>query len=422
MRIILKNAKIIDRAWQGDDNRYDIAINKGVIEAIEPLLNLKGYQEISSENLHVSIGFFDIGTQIGEPGLEHRENIESISAAAAAGGYTGIAAFPNTDPPIHSKSEIQFIVNNTVHYAIDFHPIGAISKYCKGDDITEMIDMHKNGAIAFSDGKKSIQNSGLMLRALQYSKACDGLIINHPDESFLSLDGQIHEGTASVSLGLEGLPDIAESLGLIRDLELTKYAEGKYCAYNISSKKAVKILKNQKVNENENISSTVNYLNLIFDENDLFDFKVNLKVNPPLRSELDKKALISALKEDFIDAITSGHLPLEEELKKMSFAFASFGATGIETVFSAILTKLNNIIDLDTVVSKLTIGPRKTLGLQIPQIKIGETANLCFFDPDKNWTYSAENCKSRSLNSPFLNFQFKGKVIGIFNKNKLILQ
>lgn len=420
MKLILKKAKIIDKNWKGKKGRFDIAIKNGKIESIAPKIEAKGYKVIESKNLHVSIGFFDIGTQIGEPGLEHRENLESISAAAASGGYTAIAPFPNTNPPIHSKSEVLFLVNETRDSAISFHPTGAVSKSCKGEDISEMLDMDRHGAVAFTDGKKTIREAGLMARALQYAKACNGLIINHPDEETISHNGQIHEGELSVSLGLEGKPEMSEILGVTRDIQLTEYTEGKYCAYNISAGSVVKIIKKEKQKLGNKLSSTVSYLNLLFEEEDLSDFNVNLKVIPPLRSSKDRKALIKGVQQGTIDAICSGHAPIEDELKKMSFAFASFGAIGIETVFSALNTLISEDLGLEEMIAKLTVGPRSLLNLEVPVIREGEAADLCIFDPTLDWTYSESEIKSKSKNSPFIGKTFKGRVLGIINNNKFI--
>jgi dihydroorotase len=209
---------------------------------------------------------------------------------------------------------------------------------------------------------------------------------------------------------------MAEALGLARDLQLAEYADSKYCAYNVSTASAVKLLTKSE----KEVHSSVCYLNLLFEDNDLSTFESNLKVYPPLRSKKDRKSLIKALKTDIIDAITSGHGPLEEELKKKSFAFADFGAIGIETVFPALLSNLSEDITIETIVSKLTTGPRNVLGIEQEEIKKGAQANLCIFDPDLEWTYSKP--KSKSKNSPFIGKTFKGKVLGIINNGKHIPQ
>jgi dihydroorotase len=307
--------------------------------------------------------------------------------------------------------------NHSEKSILNFFPIGAVSHSCKGEDITEIIDMHNSGAVAFSDGSQSVESAGLMLRALQYAKAINGLIINHPDEASISPDGQIHEGKVSVSLGLEGIPEMNEILGLKRDLQLQEYAQSRYCAYNISSAESCSIIKKEKRSAPP-IFYTVSYLNLLYTHKDLENFNVNLKVKPPLRQTKDKRALINALKDDQIDAITSGHLPLEEEMKKMSFAFASFGATGIETVFSALLSLLDEDVELSRIIEKLTIGPRTILNLPIPLIKEGEDAELCVFDPDLAWEFTKDTMLSKSKNSPFTDQALKGKVLGIINNNK----
>ena len=418
MKLILKSAKIIDRNWEGGNERVDIVIRNGKIEKIGKDLQIDGFKEIRSGNLHVSPGFVDIGAQIGEPGFEQRDDIHSISKAAMAGGYTAVSSFPNTNPVVQSKSEIAYLKNQTSDFLVDFHPIGAISHDTKGGDIAEIMDMQAHGAVGFSDGKYSIANSGLMMRALQYAKACDGLIINHPNDAGIAEEGQIHEGEVSVSLGLEGIPEMSETMGLKRDLQLNQYVESKYCAHNISSADSTKLLKKERKHPERKVWSTVNYMNLIFTDEDLKNFNVNLKVYPPLRSARDQRNLVRGLKEGTIDAITTGHTPLEEEHKKMSFAFASFGAIGLETAFSALLSYADDL-SLETIIDKLTWGPREVLQLPVYQINEGEKADLCIFDPDIEWNYTSDTIKSKSRNSPFVDKQLKGKVLAVINNNKV---
>ena len=244
----------------------------------------------------------DVGTQVGDPGFEHREDLRTASKAAAAGGFTAIVPHPNTMPTIHSKSEVNYLKNKTEGDLVDFFPIGAISRDCEGKDITEMYDMHESGAVAFSDGQKTLQNSGLMMRALQYVKAFDGLVMNHPSDKALSQEGQMHEGKVSTSLGMKGIPSIAEELMVQRDLYLAEYTESRLHLFNISSERSVELLKNAKA-KGIDVTASVPVLNLIYDETAIAEFDVNYKVLPPLREKSDIKALKRGIKNGhyFID-------------------------------------------------------------------------------------------------------------------------
>lgn len=413
MEFLLKNATII-HSGSKTSTKKDIHIKNGIIQKIGSKLQVSGAKVIESDHLHVSPGWLDIGTQIGEPGYEHRENLESVAMAAAEGGYTGIACFPNTYPIIDNKSAIHFIQSNTAKSPVDFYPIAALSKNADGEDISEMMDLDANGAIAFSDGKKSIQNSGVLLRALQYVKSFDGCIIQKSIDQKIACEGQVHEGKMSIQLGLKGIPSIAETSSLQKDLELNRYAESKITFHTISSEGSYKVIKEAKKNKDE-VNCTVAYLNLVTNDEVLIDFDSNYKVDPPIRSNKDQNALIKGIKDGTIDAICSNHVPLEEEKKKMEFSNADFGAIGLQTTFSSCWTDLSDKLSLEDICDKLSNGPRSILGMDLVVIKEGEKANLTLFDPTKKWTFEHKNNKSKSKNSPFIGKELKGVVLGIIN-------
>ncbi|NNE27717.1 MAG: amidohydrolase family protein, partial [Saprospiraceae bacterium] len=331
-----------------------------------------------------------------------------------AGGFTGLALFPNTNPPIDDKSSLQFIINATQSLLVDFYPIGAISKNIEGKEITEMMDMAHNGAVAFSDGIKSVQLSGLLLRALQYAKSINGLIIHHPDDSSLSNENQIHEGIVSTSLGLKGSPSIAEVLTLERDVLLSQYAETQILLHNLSSGQSIDRLKQL---DSDNIFASVSYLNLCKSDEALSGFDVQYKVNPPLRSEVDQQALVKATRKGVIQIINANHVPLEEEQKKKEFVYAELGAIGLQTCFAALRTFAPKL-DTDTLVNCLAINPRKILGLEKIEFTAGHSANLTIFDLDEQWTFDRNNNHSKSKNSPFFGQEFDAKVVGIINGRK----
>jgi len=409
MSLLIKKAKIIhpDSSYNGEVK--DMLVQNGKIIRIADEIKDEKATVISSAKLHASIGWMDIGTVSGEPGYEQRETFESLSKTAAAGGYTAIAVFPNTMPVSDSKSSIQYVSNTTKSLLVDFLPIASVSKGCKGVEITEMIDLKENGAIAFSDGVHSIESSGLMLRALQYSKVVDGIVIHQASDPGIANGNDIHEGTVSTSLGLKASPVLSEVLAVERDLRLAEYAEGRLLVHNISSAESVEKLKAFK---SKNVYCSVPYLNLCKTDQSIASFDVNYKTCPPLRSEGDREALVNGIRKNVIDIISSNHVPLEEELKKKEFVYADAGATGLQTCFSALCSFAKDI-SIKKMVKCLALNPRHIFGLGIPAIEEGAEANLCLFDPEAEWELNETNNFSLSRNSPFWNQKLNGKVIAV---------
>lgn len=411
MTILIKNAHIISPDSPYHNSKKDILIENGIISKIGSRIKSEKGKVITSDNLHVSIGWMDIGALCGEPGYEHRETLDSMSNVAAAGGYTAVAPFPNTLPIIDNKSSLLYILNKTQDHIVDYFPIGAISKQCKGEEITEMIDLHHCGAVAYSDGQKSIQSSGLLLMALQYTKSTESLIIHIPNDNTISNGNSVHEGEVSTSLGLKASPTLSELMNLERDLRLLEYSEGRLLSHNISSEASVIKISETK---NKQHSSSVCYLNLCLTDESIAQFDVNAKVAPPLRSEADRQALIKGVNSGSIHIVTSNHRPIEEELKKKEFTYADPGAIGLQTVFSGIVSHAPKI-NLNKLISSLAINTRNILGIAIPEIEVNQVANLTIFDPSETWTLDDKTNLSLSKNSPFWNKTLTGKVIGIVN-------
>lgn len=414
MSILIKQATILNEFSKYHLAKKDILITNGRIEKIANKITSDKAKIIESENLHVSPGWTDIGSLSGEPGYEHRETMESLNDAAAAGGFTTVACFPNTDPVIDNKSGVHYFLNNSNENIVNIVPIGAISKACKGEEITEMMDMHHHGAVAFSDGIYSVRSSGLLLRALQYVKGIKGLIINQPDDPTLSYENTIHEGTTSTNLGLKGSPVIAETLSIERDVQLCNYAESKLLIHKVSSKSGVDKLTEQ---QSADINASVSFMNLIKTDESLISFDPNYKCNPPLRSEQDKNALIQAVNNGTVRVICSDHRPIEDDLKTKEFVYASPGMIGLQTCFSALMT-WGNKLNLEKLIAALSVGPMQLLGFPVPEFIKDEEANITLFDPTKEWTYTLDNNKSKSKNSPFIGDKLKGQVIGVIKGKK----
>jgi dihydroorotase len=369
------------------------------------------------EGTHVSIGWVDVGTQTGDPGFEHREDLESVTKAAIHGGFTTICPFPNTNPVIQSKSEVLYIKNKTQDYLIDFQPIGALSEEVKGKNIAEMLDMYHVGAVAFSDGRKSVQEGGLLLRGLQYAKIFDGLIMNAPFDKSLAPHGQMHEGLTSTSLGLSGIPSMTEELMVQRDLQLLEYADSRLHIQNISTEGSVDMVRKAK-EKGLRVTASVAALNLCFSDEILRGFDTNFKVLPPLREKNDVDALIEGLKDGTIDFITTNHTPIDVEGKDLEFPYAEFGAVTLESAFGLVNSFLYEKWSINELVACFTLKTRTVLGIEIPQIKEGAKACLTLFNPNEEWVFSEKDIQTKSKNSPAIGKILRGRVVGVVNKGQ----
>ncbi len=411
MHLLLKNARIFDGL--AESRAQDILIRNGHIESIGDKVNVPHGTEVwESPNLCVSPGWLDVGVYAADPGYEHREDLTTAAASAAAGGFTAFACFPNTDPALHTKSEILYVKNKAKELPVQCYPIGAISQGCEGKDLAELFDMHTAGALAFSDGKRSVQDAGLLLRALQYTKAFDGLVINMPHNKTIAAGGQMHEGVMSTSLGLKGLPALAEELMVQRDLSLLEYAEGRLHIHLISTAKSVALIRVAK-KAGLPVTCSVAIASLCFTDEKLADFDSNWKIIPPLRTRQDVEALLEGLADGTIDFICSNHTPWHDEAKNLEFPYAEFGMIGLETSFALCRSFLHKYLTLTDWVQKVSISPRRVLGLPVPRIAVGERTELTVFDPEAEWVVDARNIRSKSHNSPFIGQTLKGKVLGI---------
>jgi dihydroorotase len=421
-QLLLRQIRIIAPNQPSLDGQVrDIFIENGKIVRIDTKITLDtegGIQVFEQPNACASIGWLDVGTQTGDPGFEHREDLESVANAAMAGGFTALAPFPNTEPAIHSKSEILYIKNRTQSYLVDFKPIGALSVDCKGKDMAEMLDMRSVGAVAFSDGRRSVQDSGLILRGMQYAKIFDGLVFNKPFDKTIAPHGEIHEGEVSTSLGLSGIPSMAEELMIQRDLQLLAYADSRLHIYGISTARGVSLIREAKKN-GLRVTASVAALNLCFTDDVLRGFDTNFKVMPPLREETDRLALIEGLKDGTIDFITTNHTPIDEEGKSLEFPYADFGAIGLQTTFGLLNHFLHETFTNQDFIRFLAIQPRQVLGLDMPLIEEEATANLTLFDADKTWTFAEKDIVSKSKNTPLVGSILRGAVLGVVNNGQI---
>lgn len=417
MQLLIKKATIIHPDSPHNGQILDLLIKDGIIVKIDNNITTNDAQIIDNQGIHVSPGWLDIGVQVCDPGYEHREDLETVAAAAMVGGFTGIATQPNTDPTVHSKSQVLYLKNNTQNSLVDFFPMAAVSHDCEGKDITEMIDMHHAGAVAFTDGKNAIQDNGMMMRALQYVKTFDGLVINHPHDKSVAFGGQIHEGIVSTSLGMKGIPSLSENLMVVRDLYLAEYTDSNLHLANISTAYAVDLVRKAK-KKGLKITASVAALNLAFDDSVLTDFNSNFKVLPPLREKSDQRELQKGVIDGTIDLVTSNHVPWHEESKVLEFSYADFGAIGLETTFGLTNKILHKKLNINDLINKLAIKSRQILNIPIPAIQENAPANLTIFQPDETWEFSKKDIYSKSKNTPLLGETLRGKILGVVNKGQ----
>lgn len=416
MSILLKSATILSPGSPFHNQKLNIFISdSGVIKSIGKT-ETKATKVIESKNLMVSMGWFDMRANFNDPGYEHKEDLTSGLETAAAGGFTGVALLPNTNPCIETKNDVGYLMSKNQNSVTQIYPLGAVTKGCKGEEFTEILDMHAAGAVAFTDGENPIWNTDILLKTLQYLQKFEGLLMNRPEDTYLTAFGTMNEGITSTILGLKGMPGLAEEIMVNRDIELLKYAGGRIHFSNISSSHALRQIARAK-KRGLDVTCDVAAHNLAFDDSVLSDYDTNYKVNPPLRNKRNVAALEKALNSMDIDVIVSAHSPQDEESKKLEFDHADFGMLGLQTFFPIVLQKLDGM-DISTLMEKFTINPRTILRLPIPKIEEGEPANLTIFDPEVSWKYEAKSNFSKSSNSPMLGQSLTGKVFGVINNGK----
>lgn len=419
MKILIRKARIIDSSSPFHQQQADIFIQNGIIKSIGQDLSEDADHTIDFPGLAVSPGWLDIFANFCDPGFEFKETIETGSEAAAAGGYTDVFVLPSTSPVVHNKAAVEYIVQKSRTSPVSIHPIAAITKNLEGKELAEMYDMHQSGAVAFGDGTSTIQSAGIMLKALQYIKAVDGVLIQLPEDRSISMNGLMHEGVISTQLGLPGKPAISEELLITRDIELAKYTNSKVHFTGISTAKSVELIRKAK-NEGIEITCSVTPYHLCFCDEDLITYDTNLKVNPPLRSKADREALKQAVLDGVIDCIASHHLPHEKDAKVVEFEYAKNGILGLQTAFGVVRNCMPSI-STEKLVELFSTRPRQIFNLPVPAIKEKGIACLSMFLENEKWTFNKKDIRSRSENTPFIGMELTGKPVGIINKDRVFL-
>jgi dihydroorotase len=416
MNILLKAATIVNSSNKAlHFKKRDILVQNGVIEKIASKITAPSKTKIiEHENLHVSIGWFDSSVSFGEPGYEERETLENGLKTAAKSGFTDIVLNPNTNPIPDSSSDIVFLKNASKDSATNIHPLGSLSVKSEGESLAEMFDMQNAGAVGFYDFKSSIENANLLKIALQYAQNFSGLVLSFPTDVQIAGKGLVNEGEVSTKMGLKGIPALAEELRIVRDLHILEYTGGKLHIPTISTANSAKLIAEAK-KKGLDVSCSVALHNLFITDEVLEEYDANYKVMPPLRTKKDTKALIKGVKDSTIDFVTSDHIPINIEEKRVEFDNATYGSLGLETSFGI----LNQIFDLEITITLLTKG-RSRYQLEIPSIKEGEKACLTLFDPESEYRFSMKDINSSSKNSMFLEKPMKGKVHGVISNNQIV--
>lgn len=414
MKIRISKATIVDERHPDNGKKRDILIENGKITKIAASIKTDADKVIEGDGLCVSIGWMDMRANFRDPGDEQKEDLESGLKAAANGGFTAVALMPSTNPPIDNKGAVEYLLNRAKSSKVQVVPIGTISKKLSGESLAEMYDMHRAGAKAFSDDKQSISESGLLHRALLYTKNFDSTVIHFPYDDTLIPNGQINEGVQSTMLGLKGIPAIAEEMMVARDLTLLEYTNGRLHLGPISSAESIKRIASAK-KDGLHVTCETTAAHLAYNEEMLEGFDTNYKLLPPLRSEQNRKELIKLLKAGKIDVISSDHSPEDEEHKKLEFDHANFGMASIESFFPVLYTAVGHAMDLDKLVATFSINPRRILDLEIPEIKEGVRANLTVFSITEKSIFEKKHLKTKAYNVAEIGKELIGKVIAVYS-------
>lgn len=422
--MLLKNVTPVSNSHKGKDT-VDIRIEVGVIKEISSGLKAKKGEETHDlKGAYVSPGWMDMHVHLREPGFEHKETIKTGCDAAAFGGFTAVACMPNTKPATHTRDVVEYIIKKAEKLPVDVHPIACVTKERKGESIAEMADMKEGGAVAFSDDGDPVYDSQVMRIALEYSSMLGMPIINHEEDLALSRPGHMNEGKVSTRLGLDGTPGIAEEVMIARDILLAEHTGGHIHVAHISTIEGVDLVRQAK-KKGINVTTEVcaHHFDLTDEEIDRTNFNTNFKMHPPLRTKEDVDAMVEGLVDGTIDAICTDHAPHAIEEKEVEFMYAPNGIIGLETAWSISNKRLYQTkkLDLQQLMDKLVYKPREILNLDIPEIKKGAKANLTFFNTDEEWTFTPNNVRSKSKNSPYLNSKLKGRAVGIFNNGQLVI-
>ena len=413
--ILLTNARIIDPS-RDLDFVGDLLIADGFIRDTKRGIGAAGVPEgteiVDCRDKVVAPGLIDLRAFVGEPGAEYRETLASASQAAAAGGVTTIVCQPDTNPVIDEPAMVDFVLRRARDTAIvHVHPMAALTKGLKGEEMTEIGLLKAAGAVAFTDGAQSVTNAQVIRRALTYARDFDALIVHHTEDPNLVGEGVMNEGEFAARLGLSGVPKAAEIVMLERDVRLAALAGGRYHAASITCAESLDVLRRAK-DSNPNITASVSINHLTLNEIDVGSYRTFCKLAPPLRAEVDRVAMVEAVASGLVDAVMSDHDPQDVENKRLPFAEATPGAIGIETMLVAGLRLVHNgEIALANLLKAMSTRPAELLGLPGGSLRPGSIADVIVIDLDVPWVLDRAQLKSKCKNTPFDEARLQGRVV-----------
>ena len=414
MNLLLKNATLLESQNPFHKQQVDIEITNGIISKIGKNLTKKeGFEVIEKENLHVSQGWLDTSVVFGEPGFETTETIENGLKVAAKSVFTSVFLHSNTHPAIDNQAVIQFVKSKAQNSISNLHVVGCLTKNSEGNDLAELFDMKNAGVVAFGDYKKSMTNANLLKIAFQYVANFNGILFVQPMNKDLKGKGFVNEGEVSTKLGLKGIPAMAEEIEIERNIAVLEYTNGKLHIPTITTKNSVDLIAKAQA-KGLQITCSVSVNNLVLTDEELVDFNSNTKIYPPLRTEIDRKALIEGVINNVISVITSDHCPINIEQKQLEYDLADYGSIGLESAFGALQT----VLPTEVIIAKFTAA-KSYFNIENNTITEGNKAELTLFNPNEEWIFNKENILSFSKNSIMLGKKMKGKVYGIISNNKI---
>lgn len=409
MKLLLRNGRIVDPA-AGVDDTLDLLIEDGRVARVEARIAPRGAEVMDLAGLAICPGFIDLHVHLREPGQEWKETVATGTRAAAAGGFTGVACMPNTVPPNDSRAVTEFILARAREEGVvAVYPVGCVSKGQKGEELAEMGDMFDAGARAFSDDGKPVVSAGMMRRALEYARIFDAPIIDHCEEPTLVAGGVVHEGEMSTRLGLRGWPGVAEDLMVQRNALLAEYTGGHVHIAHLSTGRSADVVRRAK-RHRVPVTCEVTPHHLALTDAAVSDFDTQAKMNPPLRSEADRRALLKALADGTVDAIATDHAPHHVDEKRVEFSKAPFGIVGLETAVPVCMDRLvhGGVIPLSRLVELFSAGPARILRLRKGTLVPGSDADVTVIDPGRTVKIDPATFRSKSSNTPFAGWSLRG--------------
>ncbi len=423
MEVILKNVQIVNPA-QELNKKADILIIDGVIKEIGDIDNSshKNAEVYEMDGKFCVPGLFDMHVHLREPGREDEETVVSGCNSAAAGGFTGVASMPNTDPNADTAEIIKLILEKQKDHLVNVYPVAAVTKGRKGESLAPIAELKDAGAVAFSDDGVAVKTAAILRKAMEYISNLDAPIIEHCEDESLA-GGSMNESLVSTQLGLPSIPTVAEDLIVMRDILMAEYTDCKVHIAHISSNRSVELVREAK-KRGVKVTAEVTPHHFTLTDEFIKSYDTNLKMNPPLRQKKDVEGIIEGLKDGTIDSIASDHAPHSIEEKETEFIYAPNGIIGLETQLGLALTELyhKKHLTIEELVEKLSLNPRKILNLDAPKIEVNEVANLTLFDPEQVWTVDISKFKSKSKNSPFDKRILTGKQTAVINNSQMYIE